>query len=157
MARVTYREDLKGAHEPNHRLVKVRTFVLERQFGRAHTAAVAAFKRAQAFCVKIADSHPQLEEKDKKGEVAGSNSENSSGPKPTPEKTRSEQDDGKPGDDLDGTLTGVKDAGGTSQDPSGDNSQAKAQPRDSGPPACGKCMGRLSFPCWYCTKCEGQS
>ncbi|KAI9464116.1 hypothetical protein BJY52DRAFT_1166045 [Lactarius psammicola] len=46
------------------------------------------------------------------------------------------------------------DVGDTSQDPSGENSQGKTQPRYSDPPSCGKCMGRLSFPCWYCTKCE---
>jgi hypothetical protein len=149
-ARVTYREDLKSAHEPTHRLVKVRTVVLERQFGRAHAAAVAAFKRVQTFCTKIAESHQRLEVK---AEVTGPNSENPSNTKPTPEKTRSEQDDSKP---ADGTTNGVKDVGSTSQD-LGDNSQGRTQPRDSDLPSCGKCTSRLSFPCWYCTKCEGQS
>lgn len=155
--RITCREDLKTAHEPSHRLLKIRTVVLERQFGRAYTAALAAFKRVQTFCAKIAEYHQRLEEKDKEGEVTGPNLEDPSNSKPTLEKTRSEQDDGKLGDDLDGTTAEVNDVEGTSQDLSGDDSQGSTQARDDDPPSCGRCMGYLSFPCWYCTKCEGQS
>ncbi|KAF8273628.1 hypothetical protein EI94DRAFT_1795034 [Lactarius quietus] len=150
-ARVTYREDLKTAHEPSHRLVKVRTVVLERQFGRVHMAAIAASKRVQAFCARIAESQQRMEEK---LEETGPNLEHPSSPKPTPEKTWFEQDDGRPGDDPDVTADIVDDFGGASQDPSGDNSQGRTQPRDSDPPSCDKCKGRLSFPCWYCTQCE---
>lgn len=149
-ARVTSREDLKTAHEPNHRLIKARTVVLERQFGRAHAAAIAAYKRVQSFCTEIAESHQRLEA----AEVSGPISENPSNTESTPEQTRSEQDDSRP---ADGTTNELEDFGSTSQDPSGDNSQDRTQPGDSNPPSCGKCTGRLSFPCWYCTKCEGQS
>lgn len=124
---------------------------MERQFGRAHAAAIAAYKRVQTFCTKIAESHQRLEVK---AEVTGPNSENPSNTKSTPEMTRSEQDDSK---SADGTTNDVKDVGRTSQDLSGDNSQGRTQLRDSDPPSCGKCTGRLSFPCWYCTKCAGQS
>ncbi|KAI0249341.1 hypothetical protein BJV78DRAFT_1347821 [Lactifluus subvellereus] len=54
-ARVTYREDIDGAHEPNHKLVKVRTVVLKRQQGHVYTAARAAFERVEDFCEKIAE------------------------------------------------------------------------------------------------------
>jgi hypothetical protein len=155
--RVTCREDLKTAHEPSHRLLKIRTVVLERQFGRAHAAALAAFERVQTFCAKIAESYRGLEEKGKERKVTDLNSEDPSNSKPTLEKTRSEQDDGKLGDYLDVTTVEVNDAEATSPDLSDDDSQGSTQPREDGPPSCGKCMGHLSFPCWYCTKCEGQS
>lgn len=54
-ARVTNRQDLEGAHEPSHKLVKVRTAVLKRQHGRAHTAAEKAFERVEPFCRKISE------------------------------------------------------------------------------------------------------
>ena len=50
------REDLEKAHEPNHRLVKVRTSVLTRSHGRVHTAACDAFGRVRETCRKIAES-----------------------------------------------------------------------------------------------------
>ncbi|KAI9464111.1 hypothetical protein BJY52DRAFT_887328 [Lactarius psammicola] len=156
-ARITHRQDLKVPHEPSHRLVKVRTVVIYRQHGRVHTAALAAFRRVQTLCTKIAESHQRLEEKDEDVEETGPNTKNPSSPKPIPEETPSELDDSRPGDDSDvpgDTAVEVNDVGDTSQEPSGENSQGKTQPQDSDPPSCGKCMGRLSFPCWYCTKCE---
>ena len=61
-ARVT-RQDLERAHEPSHRLVKVRTTMLLRNHGRAHTAACDAFERVGETCRKIAEflSHPDEE------------------------------------------------------------------------------------------------
>jgi len=50
------REDLENAHEPNHRLIKVRTSVLTRRHGRVHTAACDAFGRVRETCRKIAES-----------------------------------------------------------------------------------------------------
>jgi hypothetical protein len=44
-ARVTHVKGVEVAHEPNHRLVKVRTTVLLRSHGRVHTAACDAFER----------------------------------------------------------------------------------------------------------------
>jgi hypothetical protein len=34
--------------------------------------------------------------------------------------------------------------------------QTQAQDSDNNLPSCGNCKGPLSFPCWYCVKCEGQ-
>jgi len=153
------REDLESAHEPNHRLLKVRTVVLQRQHGRAHTAALAAFERVQELCAKITESSQQLVEKDGEGEVTSPDAETPSSPEPTPEETPSESDDGQPDDtpDADDTTVEAKDDEGTSQDPGDENPQDGTQPQDSDPPSCGKCEGRLSFPCWYCVYCEGQS
>ena len=60
-ARVTNREDLEGAHEPNHKLVKVRTVVLKRQHGRVHTAARRAFEHVEKVCMQIAEASNQPE------------------------------------------------------------------------------------------------
>lgn len=54
-ARVTRRRDVEGAHEPNHRLVKVRITVLMRSHGRVHTAACNAFERVGETCRRIAE------------------------------------------------------------------------------------------------------
>ena len=34
--------------------------------------------------------------------------------------------------------------------------QVQAQDGDNIFPSCGNCKGPLSFPCWYCVRCEGQ-
>jgi len=60
-ARVTNREDLEGVHEPNHKLVKVRTVVLKRQHGRVHTAARKAFGHVERVCMQIAEASNQRE------------------------------------------------------------------------------------------------
>ncbi|KAI9438366.1 hypothetical protein H4582DRAFT_1815213 [Lactarius indigo] len=130
-ARVTSRQDIEGAHEPSHRLLKVRTVVLQRQYGRAYTAALAAFERVQPLCAKIAEASQELEEKNE-GDETSPDKEDSSSVEPTPEETPSEPDDGQPDDAPDD----------------------ETQPEDNGPPSCGKCEGRLSFPCWYCVHCE---
>ena len=54
-ARVTHRRHVEGAHEPNHRLVKVRITVLMRSHGRVHTAACNAFERVRETCRMIAE------------------------------------------------------------------------------------------------------
>jgi hypothetical protein len=58
----TDRENLENEHDPNHRLVKVRTPVLLRYQGRAYMRACASevFERIRVFCMKIAEfsSHP---------------------------------------------------------------------------------------------------
>jgi hypothetical protein len=62
-ARITHRQDIEGAHEPTHRLVKVRTALLTRSHGRVHTAACDAFERVGETRRKIAElySHPDEE------------------------------------------------------------------------------------------------
>ncbi|KAI9464115.1 hypothetical protein BJY52DRAFT_887632 [Lactarius psammicola] len=155
-ARIIHRQDLKVAHEPSHRLVKVRTVVLQRQFGRVHTAAFAAFERVKSLCTKVAEFHQRLEENDKEGEpeVTGTDTRNPSSPKPTPKETPSEPVDGRPDGAPDDTTVGAKDDEGTPQSPRDVNPQNGTKPQDSVSPSCGKCKGRLSFPCWYCVYCE---
>ena len=157
-ARITGDQDFKVAHEPSHRLVKVHTVVLERQLGRVYASALVAFERVKTPCTRIAEFRQGLQEKDKHGEETGPETKDPSNPKPTSEITLYERDNGKPSDDTDvlgGTMDEVKYFGGTSQDPSSGDSQGMTQPQNSDPPSCGKCMGHLSFPCWYCIKCEG--
>jgi hypothetical protein len=154
-ARITNRRDLEFAHEPSHRLVKVRTVVLRRQHGRVHTAAIAAFENVQELCAKIAEYSQGLVKEDKEGEVTGPDTKNPSSPEPTPEETPSEPDDGQPNDGPEDTST--EDDDGTSQGTRDENPQDGTQTQDSDSPSCGKCKGRLSFPCWYCIYCEGQS
>jgi polysaccharide pyruvyl transferase WcaK-like protein len=60
-SRVTNREDLEGTHEPNHKLVKVRTVVLKRQHGRVHVAARKAFEHVEKVCKQIAEASNQSE------------------------------------------------------------------------------------------------
>ncbi len=154
-ARVTNREDLEGVHEPNHKLVKVRTVVLNRQYGRAYTAASKAFQRVEKFCKQIAEASNQLED--------GSNVKSALSSKPT---------DGHVSDrppNPDGTegipeTTDVEDGAQDTDDKteSSDTSDSEASepsPRAQGGdlPTCGNCKGPLSFPFWYCIFCEGQS
>jgi hypothetical protein len=60
-APITHREDLQGPHEPNHRLVKLRTPVLAHQYGRMYKPTFKAFERVKELCTKIAraDRSPQ--------------------------------------------------------------------------------------------------
>ncbi|KAN0140973.1 hypothetical protein V8E53_001417 [Lactarius tabidus] len=139
-ARITDRQDLKVAHEPSHRLVKVRTVVLERQFGRVHTAALVAFERVRTLCAKIAESHQRFVEDDMKGEVAGPATRNQSNREPTPKETPAESVEDKDG--------------GASKGPRDENPQDAKQPQDSDLLSCNECGGRLSFPCWYCVYCK---
>jgi hypothetical protein len=130
--RITRRQDLESPHEPNHKLVKVRTTVLKRQYGRVYTAARKAFERVEGLCKKIAEFSEQSQE------------------------TRS--DTGGP------DTTIALSVGVTSQKPGDEALQdttqgpgSSSQPKVSDLPTCGKCKGHLSFPCWYCIVCEGQS
>jgi hypothetical protein len=91
-ARVTYRQNLDGPHEPYHRLVKLRSDVLTHHFGRTYNLACTAFERVEAFCVRIAGAchQPQDEKETEKDAQAASV------PEPTPAEVSSEsvkQDD----------------------------------------------------------------
>ena len=157
-ARITDRQDLKLPHEPSHRLVKVRTVVLERQLGRVNTAALEAFERAKTLCAKIAASNQRLVEEDK-NEVASQDTKNQSGPEPSPKEILSEPGEGQlddaPDYPDDSTVEAKNDE--VSQGPKDEIAQNGTQPQESDSPSCGKCKGRLSFPCWYCIYCKGQS
>jgi cytoskeletal protein RodZ len=76
-ARVTYRQNLDGPHEPYHRLVKLRSDVLTHHFGRTYNLACVAFERVEAFCVRIAGAchQPQDEKETEKDAQAASASE----------------------------------------------------------------------------------
>ncbi|KAI9464112.1 hypothetical protein BJY52DRAFT_1221492 [Lactarius psammicola] len=131
-ARITHRQDLKVPHEPDHRLVKV-------------------------LCAKIAESSQRLMEKDEEGEVTSPDTEKPLSPEPTPEETPSAPDDGQPDDTPDAPDDATVEAKvdeDTSQGSKDENLEDGTQPQDSDPPPCGKCEGRLSFPCWYCIYCE---
>ena len=144
-SRIT-RENIEGAHEPNHRLVKVRTPVLLRNQGRAHRGACEAFQRVQAFRMKIAesssDSHEGLRNHEQK----------SSGPDPTSTESPAE------GDKLEDVHTApdwTNDRAESEIKTAPDSIQGQGPEQDL--PMCGKCKGSLSFPFWYCIFCEGRS
>jgi len=127
VARVTSREDIEGAHEPNHKLVKVRTVVLKRQHGRAHIAARKGFERLEPICKRIAEVFNQPEKKErtepnaKAGSEAGGTSQEP-GPEIAPDATQAARSSRRI---LGGEL-----------------------------PTCGNCEGPLSFPFWYCIFCS---
>jgi hypothetical protein len=135
-ARVT-RENLEGAHDPDHRLVKVRTTVMRRHHGRVHTAACDAFERVEETRRKIAEnisSHPD--------EESGSDEQKTSfGPSSTETVDKNVKPDGG-GAEIEG-------------EPARDARLDQVQ--DPRLPNCGNCKGPLSFPFWYCIFCEGQS
>ena len=141
------REDLEKAHEPKHRLVKVRTSVPTRRYGRVHTAACDAFGRVQETCRKIAESTSDSDEAKRGPDVQKpSDSEVTSTGMPV----KGDRPDGElnpPG----GTKHGADVEGKTSRD------ARRGQVQDQSLPSCGKCNDSLSFPFWYCIFCEGQS
>jgi hypothetical protein len=138
------REDLEKPHEPNHRLVKVRTTILTRSHGRVHTAACDAFGRVRETCRKIAESTLGSDDEARPDVQSTSSSEPTSAEMPVK--------GDEPDEELN-PLDGTKDAeveGGTSRD------ARPTQVQDHSLPSCGKCNGSLSFPFWYCIFCEGQ-
>jgi len=141
-ARITHRKDIEGAHEPYHRLVKARTFVLGRQFERVVSEAQYSFARVETHCKKIAEFHEQSEKKEEKSgshaksvSVAGSSDDHVGNGLP--------RLDGTKGGDSDSE---VKDVG----DKTGDGSAVQA----SDLPTCRKCEQRLFFPFWCCIFCR---
>ena len=137
-ARVT-RKDLELEHEPSHRLVKVRTSVQSRTYGRTHTAACNAFERVEELRRKMAEfnSHPdeETEPDEQKFSSFGQMPANSDKLEDVPNPL----DSGKGGAEVD-SKTARRD-----------------QVQDDSLPTCGKCNGHLSFPFWYCIFCEGWS
>jgi hypothetical protein len=155
-ASITHREDLEAPHEPNHRLVKARTTVLTRQHGRAFTAAGKAFTKVEQFCKKIAEASQQPPEK----QEGVADAEVTSAPEDISSETLPKDDDKQPenGTTPEDTTTGAE---GVEDKPLEQENetpqiaeQAQSQDQDDDLPSCGKCKGPLSFPCWYCIKCE---
>src|SRR6266851_4690572 len=112
-ARVTYRENLEGPHEPYHRLVKLRTVVLTHHFGRTYKAAAAAFERVEEFCAKIAGASQQSQDSEEKGTGEDAQDASTSIPEPTTTETPSKSD--KP-DDVPTAPDGPRD--GPEEEPS---------------------------------------
>jgi hypothetical protein len=136
-ARITDREDLESAHEPSHRVVKVRTSVLTRSHGRVHTAACDAFGRVEEIRRKIAGFTSLSDE------GTGPDKQKTSSFESTSTETSAESDE--PADDTEG---GAEEEGGAPRDARQDGRSL---------PMCGKCQGRLSFPFWFCIFCKGWS
>jgi hypothetical protein len=179
-ARITHRQDLEAPHEPIHRLVKVRTTVLTRQHGRAYTAAQAAFTKVEKFCKRIAEVSEQTREKEEqtKEDQTVPDAETAPSPEDIPSETPPEDDkplaengSAAPEDTTSGTegvehtpaapedtTTGAEVVEDTPKKLEQGTSQGaeQAKEQDSDLPSCGQCKGPLSFPCWYCVKCEGQ-
>jgi hypothetical protein len=177
-ARITHRQDLEAPHEPIHRLVKVRTTVLTRQHGRAYTAAQAAFTKVEKFCKRIAEVSEQTREKEEqtKEDQTVPDAETAPSPEDIPSETPLEDDkplaengSAVPEDTTSGTegvehtpaapedtTTGAEVVEDTPQKLEQGTSQGaeQAKEQDSDLPSCGQCKGPLSFPCWYCVKCE---
>lgn len=138
-ARVTHREDIEGAHEPNHRLVKVRTVVLTGNEG-VYTKACNASERVGETCRKIAEPslHPAEETGSEEGKKVPNFEQNSPEMPATSDKP----------DDVTNRPEGAK---GTAE-----VMRRQIQDQDQTLPTCGKCTGHLSFPFWYCIFCEGR-
>ena len=164
-ARISERKNLEEPHEPNHRLVKVRTTVLLRSEGRVHTAACDAFERVEETCKRVAESTSDPDEE------TGADEQKSSSPEPSstetgvdeqkssslePSLTETPAKSDKP-DDVPNPPDGTE--GGAEPEGEGEAAQdgSPDQVEDGDLPGCGKCSSRLSFPFWYCIICEGWS
>ena len=145
-ARITKREDLESAHEPSHRLFKVRTPVLTRNEGRAITGACEAFQRVRELCTKIAASSSQPHK------MAGLYGQQTPSSEPTLTETHAK------GDNLDDNRSALDcSKGGAEMEVKPAPDAVQGQASDQGFPTCGKCESGLFFPFWYCIFCEGAS
>jgi len=142
-ARVTRRRDLEGVHEPNHRLVKVRTPVLMRSHGRVHTAACNAFEHVGETCRRVAELTLRS------GEETGPDGRNTLESALTKMSAKTFKLDDM-SNRLDGSKCGAGLGGKTVRE------ARQVQVLDQSLPTCGKCKGRLSFPFWYCIFCKGK-
>ena len=175
IARITHRQDIEAPHEPNHRLVKVRTTVLARQHGHATTMARAAFTKVERFCKRIAEASQQALEKEEQTvpdtETAPSPEDISSETPPEDDKPESGPVAAAPEDAASG-IEGVEHTPVAQEDTTSEaqgvehipqkpekktpQGAEQAKEQDTDLPSCGQCKGFLTFPCWYCVKCEGQ-
>jgi hypothetical protein len=156
---VTNREDLVSAHEPNHRLVKARTAVLQRQHGRVYTAAKKAFGHVEKVCKRIAEASKQPE--------TGPNEKSASNPEPTGDNveerpptsdgTEVVPDDAGMGGETSEEAEDDETEDETASSDSSEDSRPSLQTQSGDLPTCGKCKEKLSFPFWYCIFCKGRS
>ena len=132
---------IESPHEPTHRLVKFRTTVTLRNYGRVYRKACEAFGRAREFCLKIAESSSHLHETEPHGGKPSSF-------EPTSTETAIQSDQ------QDDICTGPNFTEGGSEM---EDKTAPHAAQDQDLPTCGQCKGGLSFPFWYCIVCKGQS
>ncbi|KAI0265448.1 hypothetical protein BC834DRAFT_186547 [Gloeopeniophorella convolvens] len=59
-----YRDDLEKPHEPTHRILKLRTHLLQRQHIETHTAATEAYDKIESLCNRLASPDVADEELD---------------------------------------------------------------------------------------------
>jgi hypothetical protein len=174
--RVTDRQDIEGTHEPTHRLVKFHILVSTRQYRIVHSSAGEAYKRVEKFCKKIAEVSQESQEKENSQTTGPDTNASSSGSEPALEDSKVVSRNDKPVNGVitpDGARGGAEnaswteDAGGTSrtlEDETPPQDATDALPLQNPTvdmPKCAnvKCKGPpiLSFPCWYCINCPGQS
>jgi len=141
-SRITKREDLECAHEPSHRLIKVRTPVLTRNHGRAVTAACEAFQRVRELCTKIAESSSH------RPKTTGLHEQQTPNSEPTSTEIPAKGDNQ---DDIHTALDCNKGGAETEDRLAPDTVQGLVSDQDL--PTCGKCKSGLSFPFWYCIFC----
>ena len=152
------RPDLEAPHDPNHRLVKCRITVLTRQRGRVYTAAEKASTEVEKSCKKIAEASQQPPEKQEGVPDAEAVSSTEDIPSEKPPKDDDKQpDNGTASEEETSGTEGVKDKPQEQEKETPQSAeQVQAPDQDNDLPSCGKCSGPLSFPCWYCIKCEGK-
>src|SRR6267142_4691211 len=142
-ARITQCEGLESPHEPTHRLVKTRSTVVPRNYGRVHRRACEAFERAREFCLNVAESSSHSH-----NEIGTDDSASSSSIEQTAEPVDFHTAPDRP--DSEGRVEK------TATDAVQDDSDG-GQDQDQNFLTCGRCKGGLSFPFWYCIFCEGWS
>ena len=158
-ASITHRLDLEAPHDPNHRMVKCHTIVLLRQLGRVFTAAEKAFTKVEKFCKKIAEASQQPSEKQDgvPDAEAVSSAEDIPSEKPPRDDDKQPENCTVASEDETSGIEGVEDKPQEQEKESPQSAeQIQAPDQVNELPLCGKCNGSLSFPCWYCIKCEGK-
>jgi hypothetical protein len=173
--RVTYRQDIEGTHEPTHKLVRVHILVSKRQYGLVHSRASEAYERVEMFCKRIAEVSQESQEKENSQTTRPDTNASSSGSEPALVDSKTVSGNDKPIDRVitpDGAQGGAENASWTED--AGDTArrlevEIPQDATDALPPqsptvgmlkcANVKCKGPpiLSFPCWYCIYCPGQS
>jgi len=164
-ARVTHRQDLEGSHEPNHRLLKVRTSVVKRNYGIAYTKACGASERVRQSCREITKFSLQSrqeemgltkEEDDSESDKRGSDEQKIENFEPTSTKLPAKSDTPSDVATGPGHADAVTQAEAEVEDKTSRGAKL-VQVQNENLPTRGQCKGRLRFPFWYCVFCTGLS
>ncbi|KAI0265382.1 hypothetical protein BC834DRAFT_825189 [Gloeopeniophorella convolvens] len=119
-----FRSDLASPHAPTHRLLKARTALTSRQFGRVYAAAHRALEKTEPIRRTIASRKAK----------PGSVHEDVSGERVSVEEAYFEEDD-------------------IVQEDADVEEDLHAADRDD-VPRCGSCHEAVDLPCWFCIICE---